>query len=135
MFAAGVLVARWVWDVGNYIAHWIAWKGLMLLIMAFVLPSVFRKAIEWGFAYVTTYSSEMATTATSTFSTMINNLISTNLGVDWNINISLVGVGGFLAIHTGVLDYISIITSGWALAWGASMVTGGLGRLMWGRGF
>jgi len=112
MFAAAVLVARWIWDAVQKAALWIATKTLIILLLAIVMPWVLRKFFIWGFDFLTKYGTEYAGYIT----TQIGDAL-TSAGLQTNIDLELTGVGGYIALKTGLIEYISIITVGWGLYW------------------
>jgi len=112
MVAAAVLVARWIWDAVQKAALWIATKALIILLMAIVLPWVLRKFFIWGFDFLTKYGAEAASYITSQIGDAL-----TSAGIQTTVDLELTGVGGYIALKTGLIEYISIITVGWGLYW------------------
>jgi len=112
MFAAAVLVAQSIWSAAKAAALWIATKALVLYCLVFILPWVFRKFFVWGIDFFIKYGQEMASFVSTELGEMLQ-----EAGMQTNINIELTGVGGYLAIQTGLVDYISIISTGWGLYW------------------
>jgi len=110
MFAAAATVAKMFLDVSIHAAKWIAQKTLIVAVLAIVLPWVLREAMYWGFEYITVYGRSMAEQIMGYLNTLIG-----SAGVE--VNIHLTGVGGYLAIQTGLIEYSSIIFTGWGLYW------------------
>ncbi len=110
MFAAAATFAQMVYDGAVRLAQFIATKALILAVMMLVLPWVLKKVMIWAFSYLTTYGRDIAEYVMSFMSGAI-----AEAGVEVNIN--LTGVGGYLAIMTGLIDYSAIIFTGWGLYW------------------
>jgi hypothetical protein len=109
MFAAAAIVASKVYDAAVMAAQWLAMRAFVIAIIAIMLPWVLRGVLGWGFNWMVTYGKEI----TSLIMDYINTATSGNVAVD----IDLTGLGGYLAYHTGLLDYASIIFTGWGLYW------------------
>jgi hypothetical protein len=110
MVAAAVLAARWVWDAAVMVAQWLAQKVFIVAVMAILLPWVLKGVFVWVFNWFAAYGRDIAQFITSQVSTQI-----ANAGVA--IDIQMTGVGGYIAEMTGLVDYASIIFTGWGLYW------------------
>lgn len=110
MFAAAAIVLQTAFRASLEAAKFLATKALMVAIIAIVLPwaikPVFIYAFEWIVKYGRTYGDLIMG--------FINSQTST-AGID--LNLTITGVGGFLAEQTGLIDYCSIIISGWGIYW------------------
>ncbi len=110
MFAAAATFAQMVYDGAVRLAQFIATKALILAIMMLVLPWVLKSVMVWAFQYFTVYGRDIANYM---MSFMSDALAGSGVAVD----INLTGVGGYLAIMTGLIDYSAIIFTGWGLYW------------------
>lgn len=110
MFAAAATVAQMLFDGAIHVARWLATKALIIAIMAIVLPWILREIIIWLFKYSETYG--------YTIYQLVNSYLSSFLsGSDVVIDLELTSIGGYLALQTGLVDYCSIIFTGWGIYW------------------
>lgn len=110
MFAAAATFAQMAFDAAILAAKWLATKALMLALMMLVLPWVLKGVIIWAWQYFATYGREIASYTLE----LIGGLMG-DAGVA--IDINLTGIGGYMAIQTGLIDYSAIIFTGWGLYW------------------
>jgi hypothetical protein len=109
MFAAAATVAQMAFDLSVQIAKWFATKVLLISLLAIFFPFVMKGLFIWGFKYLITYSRVI-----SEF--VMDSVFIATQGT-YEVNIELSGVGGYLAIQTGLIDYCAIIFTGWGLYW------------------
>ena len=109
MFAAAATFVEMAFNASLAAARWLATKALMVSLLAIVLPWVLKGFFIWGFDYFMTYGREIAG--------YLMNQLSTMTAGSYDIHIPLSGVGGYLAIQTGLIDYSSIIFTGWGIYW------------------
>lgn len=110
MFAAAATVAQMVFDLSVQTARWLATKVFIVALMATLLPWVLKGLFIWGFEYFVTYGRDIAQYVITAISAMMPE-------GSYDVNIELSGIGGYLAIQTGLIDYCSIIFTGWGLYW------------------
>jgi hypothetical protein len=110
MVAAAVLMARWVWDATLIAAQWIATRAFILAILAIGLPWVLKGVLVYAWNWFAEYGRGVATFFMDTISGY-----TSSAGLD--IDIQLTGVGGYIASQVGLVDYASIIFTGWGLYW------------------
>ena len=118
MFAAAVLVARWIWDGAKEVLKWIAVRAFAITLMILILPWVLRNIVIWFIKYMQIHGHGMVDYVTALMAEFF-----TNTGMETDINIELSGIGGFFAIHTGVIEYISILMTGYAAYWYIIFIT------------
>jgi len=109
VFAAAATFLQMALDVAVVAAQWIALRAFVIAIMMIVLPWVLRGALAWGFNWMVTYGRGI--------STMLLSYIQSATNGNVDVNIDLTGVGGYLAYQTGLLEYSSVIFTGWGLYW------------------
>lgn len=111
MIDAAATIAQTFWFSLVYAARWLATKTLIIFLLMVVLPWVLKGILIWGFEYIVAYGREWG----DLFMGLIGSLIGEAASTD--VSVSLTGVGGFLAVKTGLIDYASIIFSGWGVYW------------------
>ena len=110
MFAAAATFAQMVFDSARQVALWLATKVFVLAILTIVLPFVLRGVLIWFFKFLQTYGSSIF----SFFQESISGVVQ-QAGIETHLE--LTSVGGYLALQTGLIDYCSIIFTGWGLYW------------------
>lgn len=110
MFAAAAIVAQTIWQASVEAAKWLATKTLIIAVIMVLLPSAMKAVFLWGFDYIVVYGQQWA----DLFKSYIESQIGSQ-GLDLTIQFS--GIGGYLAVQTGLIDYISILSAGWAIYW------------------
>lgn len=111
MFAAAATVAQTVWMAFVEVAKWLAMKTLVVGLLAIVLPWVLRHFLLWAIDFFAEYADVIF----GALEGGISSLLQTTGYDDFAIHIN--SVGGFLAHQTGLIDYCSIIFTGWGLYW------------------
>jgi hypothetical protein len=109
MFAAAATFAQMIHDDLVTFAVWLASKVFIVAIMAIMLPWILKGVFIWGFEYFVVYGREIA-------NYILSSISSVTAG-QYDFSIPLSGVGGYLAIQTGLIDYCSIIFTGWGIYW------------------
>lgn len=127
MFASAAVFMQTFWLAAQEAAKWLATKALILAIMMLVLPFVLKGVIIWGFEWFAAYGRE----AFGMVMGAVGSLIGSSGEVVQSSTLQLTGIGGYLAIQTGLIDYASIIFTGWGLYWIVAVLakTPGVGRL------
>lgn len=115
IFGAAATVMQTFWMAAMEAAKFLATKALMLSIIAIVLPWAIKPVIIWAFEYIVKYGRDIL----SFFQSEVGQVVASS-GMD--LSYQLTGVGGFLAIQTGLIDYASIIFSGWGLYWAVAIL-------------
>jgi hypothetical protein len=110
MFAAAAIIAQSFFHAAIEAAKWLATKAFILALMAIVLPWVLKPVLMWFFDYIITYGRQWTEFITGS----VGNMVQAS-GVDLTYQIG--GVGGYLATQTGLIEYASIIMTGWGLYW------------------
>jgi hypothetical protein len=110
MFAAAATVAQMIFDGSIRVAQWLATKVFILSIVTIVLPWVLRYVLIWAFEWISIYGREVMTLIMTQISSLTG---AANIDIDINLS----GVGGYLAAQTGLIEYCSIIITGWGLYW------------------
>jgi hypothetical protein len=109
MFAAAATVAQMAFDAAVISAKFLATRVLLIALMGTMLPWVLKGVYIWGFEYLVTYGSKIS-------DYMLSQISSATAG-NFDVNIHLTGIGGYLAEVTGLIDYCSIIFTGWGIYW------------------
>lgn len=110
MFAAAAIVGEMLMNGGIAFARWLATKAFIIACMAIILPWVLKGVLSWAFEWIVAYGME--------FFDYIMTFIRSMAGdANIDIDINLTGVGGYFAVQTGLLDYASIIFTGWGIYW------------------
>jgi hypothetical protein len=110
MFAAAATVAQMFFDSAVATAKWLATKTFLLYLIMVVLPWALKPVFIWAFEYIVAYGREYV----NIFTQYIGSTLESHGVV---LDIQLTGVGGYLASRTGLIEYASIIFSGWGLYW------------------
>lgn len=110
MLSAAVYLARWAWDVVRYVSAWLAYKSFALILIAVVLPVVLRKFFAWSWNFLAAHG---INALEYVFGWIDQAMIDAGIAVDVN----LTGVGGYIASQVGLIEYCSVIITGWALVW------------------
>lgn len=121
MFAAAATFAQMVFDAALHTAKWLATKVFIVAAIAIVLPWALKGVLIWGFEYFVEYGRE--------FSSLLLGYINTLSGDAVTIDVSLTGIGGYLAQQTGLIDYAAIIFSGWGIFWVIAVLAKTPGRI------
>lgn len=122
MFAAAAIVAKWVWEAALEVARWLAFKIFIVAVLVTVAPWVLKKVFIWTWDYGQGFILEMIGYVMSTINSYL-----VSAGIDVNIN--LTGVGGYLAIQTGLIDYAQIIFAAWGIYWTISLLSKVMGMI------
>ncbi len=112
MFAAAAIFAQMVFNASIQAAKWLATKAFVVAILAIVLPWVLKGFFIWAFEWIAAYGIDMV----SAIIDYINSYLSQS-SMQTQIDINLTGVGGYLAVKTGLIEYASIIFTGWGIYW------------------
>jgi hypothetical protein len=115
MFAAAATVAQMAFDLAVQTAKWLATKVFIVALMATLLPWVLKGFFVWAFEYFQIYGGDILQ--------YFMDSISQVTGGSIDVNIELTGVGGYLATQTGLIDYCTIIFTGWGLYWVISVLS------------
>lgn len=103
-------IAKWIWEVGMYIARWLVFRKFTVFALAFILPWALRGVIIWFWNLIASKDSVVRDWASSFVADQA-------AALGFELDIQMTGVGGYLAQQTGLLEYCSIIITGWGLYW------------------
>jgi hypothetical protein len=117
MLAATATILQTVYQSAQALAVWLAGKVLIIALLMVVLPFVVKGIIIWMFEYMTTYGLEIAAWVSTFIADQIEGSGLLGPGGQTAMEVPLSGIGGYLAIQTGLIDYCSIIFTGWGLYW------------------
>jgi hypothetical protein len=112
MFAAAAIFAQMAYDAAKEAARWLATKTFVIVIIMVVVPSALKGVLLWLFDWLFTYGRDIASYLLS----MMQSEIQAS-GMAESFAFQLTGPGGYLAIQTGLIDYASIIFTGWGVYW------------------
>ena len=110
MFAAAAIVSQTIFNAALAVAKWLATKAFIVACLTIVLPWVLKGFFMWGFNWIATYGREIAEYLMSILQSQVS-----SMGMD--IDITLVGPGGYIAQMVGLPEYASIIFTGWGIYW------------------
>jgi hypothetical protein len=103
-------LAKWVWETAMYVARWLVFRKFTLFALAFILPWALRGVIIWVWNLIATNDAGVRDWMTTFVAQKASEL-------GFELQIEMTGVGGYLAQQTGLLEYCSIIITGWGLYW------------------
>lgn len=116
MFAAAAIVAQSVWMAAMEVAKFIATRIMLIYILTLILPWILKSYFIYIIKFLETYGGKI----TSYLGDMVGQATA-GTPYEGIIDIHLNSVGGYLAEQIGLIDYCSIIISGYAIAWVINM--------------
>ena len=106
----GFLATAAQWVIGFFVARWVAHKILWVSILTIVLPWVLKDGVQWFWRVGEEYKSQILTYVDSFLASALG-----AAGFDYSLNIT--GIAGYMATQMGIIDYIYIVLSGFAICW------------------
>jgi len=117
IFGAAATVAQMVFDGAQRVAMFLARKVLLLAALTIVLPWVLKGFLIWSMDYIIVYGRDYVTFMHSFVQDILSSSDVTSSFASGAVDFEITGIGGYLAMQTGLIDYCSIIITGWGLYW------------------
>jgi hypothetical protein len=92
------------------VAAWLAYKKFALVLIAVFMPYILRGFFMWAWNFIAKHNQEM----TIWFSGKAYDWLAT-AGII--VDLQLSGVGGYIANKVGLIEYCTVIITGWSLVW------------------
>lgn len=103
------------WISGTFLARWVATKVLIISVLIIVLPWVLKDVLQWFWKVSEIYRSEMQQ--------FVNDQIISILGqAGLNATLTITSVAGYISNQIGLIDYATILFSGFALCWSLKFI-------------
>lgn len=98
------------WISGNFLIKWAAAKVLIIGLLTIVLPWVLKDTLVWFWSVSSSYRSLLFD--------FINSQIVNVVGqAGINASLSITSIGGYIAGQIGLLNYFSILVTGFTVCW------------------
>ncbi len=103
------------WLSSNFLVKWAAAKVLLIAALTIILPWVLKDALQWFWKVGSAYRTEIITFINSQITDIIG-----SAGID--ATLSITSVGGYIAQQIGLVNYFSILVSGFAICWALKFI-------------
>lgn len=98
------------WIAGNFLIKWAAFKLLIVGFLVIVLPWVLKDTLIWFWSVSSSYRSLVFE--------FVNQQIVDVIGqAGINASLSITSIGGYIANQIGLLNYFSILVTGFTICW------------------
>lgn len=104
------------WATAKTVVKWAAQKVLIISICTIVLPWVLKDVLVWFFKVTSSYRAEILTFINSQISSIIG---SSNI----DATLSITSIAGYIANQIGLINYFSILLSGFAICWSLKFIS------------
>lgn len=98
------------WISGNFLIKWAAAKVLLISLITIVLPWVLKDTLIWFWSVSSSYRALLF----EFISTQITGIVG-QAGIQ--ASLSITSIGGYIANQIGLLNYFSILVTGFTVCW------------------